>query len=281
MGILTGTYHRLELARHLAYHHLPPFLGRHFKAKVKNKTNYYFLLEFPKCGRTWLRYMLNQAETKITDVPLINTLHGVDYADKDLPRVIYVHGFTEGLSIAEKHMILESHKGCQGIVFQVRQPERVMVSYFYQAKFRNDGRYQGDIHEFIRDPYYGIQFYVDYVEFYLNAIKDLRHHIVTYENLKENPRDEFSKILTFCNIDLNDDDIDAIVANSTFEKMQAFEERGKLNPSWIRPASSDPRAKKIRSGGGEDVKSQLNEEDLEYIRSVYKDSWAFKQLGYA
>lgn len=56
----------------------------------------YLLIEHPKCGRTWLRYMIHQAEAKSYDIPLRNMMYEIWYPKYCLPRVDYGHRFSIG-----------------------------------------------------------------------------------------------------------------------------------------------------------------------------------------
>lgn len=47
--------HKIHFVRHLAATHLPAPVGRHFRPRLVNKQKYLLLLDYPKCGRTWLR----------------------------------------------------------------------------------------------------------------------------------------------------------------------------------------------------------------------------------
>lgn len=276
--------HGLRFLRHVAAVHLPAPLGRYLRPNTVNKRNYLLLLEYPKCGRTWLRFMINQAEARVAGIPLVNTLHGVNYAEFDLPRVRYVHGFRLGTPLAQKHVGVQTagagEAGLRGVIFMVREPEGVMVSYYYQSVYRRGG-FEGSIDQFVCHPHYGIEAYVDYVEFYLSALKEQRHLAVNYETLRADTRTVLANVLEFCGLDLDDRAVDDIVAMSTFEKMQAFEANGRLNPSWLRPASKDARSRKMRAGGADRPEDHLSAEDLDYVRATYRDSWAFRKLGYA
>ncbi len=271
--------HHLRLARHIGSTHLPK-IGK-WLAPKKSKHHFYLLLEYPKCGRTWLRFMINQAETRVSSVPLINTLHGVNYPEHHLPRVRYVHGFRIGTPLTERSTGLITRPiGLKGIILMVRQPEQVMVSYYYQSVYRQQDAFSGTISQFVRDQNYGINAYVTYLEFYLKRLEDKKYLVVKYEELKKNTRSILNNTLNFIDINIDDAEIDEIVEASSFLRMQSFEQAGYLNPSWIRPASPDKRASKLRSGGASHPKDHLSAGDLNYIRQAYTASWAFQKLGY-
>lgn len=227
--------------------------------------------------------MINQAEARTAGIPLINTLHGVNYDELDLPRVRYVHGFRHGIPLAQINVGVQTagagETGPKGVIFMVHEPEHVMVSYYYQRAYCGGG-FERSINQFVRDPHYGIKAYVEYVEFYLSALKNQRYMVVKYETLKANTREVLAKVLEFCGLDLDDRAIDDIVDRSTFEKMQAFKVNGRFNPSWLRPASRDPRARKMRAGGADKLQDHLDTADRAYIKAVYQMSPAFRELGY-
>lgn len=275
--------HSIRLLRHLASVHAPPRLRRLAPPLVTNRDRFYKLIEYPKCGRTWIRYMINQAEAEVAGAPLLNTLHGVPYLEFDLPRVRYVHGFKVGAPLTQVSTSVDTRKTeMGGVVFMVRQPERVMISYYHQMKHRNPLRpYEKSLSEFIRDESYGIAFFVEYVEFYLNALEGENHMLLRYEDLVADPRKCFAELLSFVELDLPEASVDRIVENSSFAKMQAFEKNGVLNPSWIRRGSAKNAASaKLRSGGRERLETHLSLEDLAYIAETCRASDAFHRLGY-
>lgn len=274
--------HGARFVRHIASRHVPFGVGKYLRI-LPSDLKRYILLEYPKCGRTWLRFMINQAESRAFGIPLINALHGVPYAEFDLPRVRYVHGFQVGIPIKEWNTTVTTGDGEDdraGVVMLVRDPERVIVSYYFQTVFR-DAKFTGSISEFVRDPAFGIEVYVRYLEHYLKALEGQKHMLVTYEGLQADTRSVLGQILQFCGINLSEDAVDEIVRASEFQKMQDFERTGRLNPSWLRPASSDPRALKLRSGGKDRPGDHLSPDDLAFIHEICGASWALKKLGYA
>ena len=108
---------------------------------LSRSDNYYTHIEYPKCGRTWLRYMLCQAQAVKYDIPLRNCMHDICYKELDLPRIYYVHGVNPLKSFGEysyrRH--LNQVGKPKGVIFQVRQPERVMLSYYFASSDESVG----------------------------------------------------------------------------------------------------------------------------------------------
>ncbi|MGD8563417.1 MAG: sulfotransferase domain-containing protein [Desulfarculaceae bacterium] len=251
-----------------------------YKRKLFGFEKVYILLEHPKCGRTWLRYMLCQAEALAHGVPLRNTVHSVWYARHSLPRVSYDHGFKDLVPLSEYSLdFTKMHPGVQGCIFMVRKPERVMVSWYYQCRFR-ENLFEGSLPDFIRHPLLGIQFYVQYVEHYFQHIQQINHTVITYEDLKRDPAATLAKVLEFVHLKISPESVEKIVANSTFEQMKRLEQSSSLGVEWLQSDSKDPRTWKVRSGGQEKLADILSPPDLEYIRSCYEQSPVFRELGY-
>lgn len=236
------------------------------------KPVYYTLIEYPKCGRTWVRYMINQAEAIKYDIPLRNTMHDIVYIKKNLPRVYYVHGFKPNSPLQTYNYMDSFRKGLtpNGIIFLVRSPVNMLVSYYYQICYRKKtNKTFNDFSTFIRDPHYGIQKYIDYLTFYMHALESTNFILVRYEDLKNNTFDELKRILLFVGLDLNESEINSIIINSTFEKMREIEQAQKYQLFWIKPAYPNiPNSYKTRSMGKNTHLSHYSEADITYVKSA-------------
>ncbi len=259
-----------------------------FINQILRDRDYYTVLEFPKCGRTWLRYMINQAESIKYDIPLINTMNDVQYPESKLPRVFYVHGFSPEFSLKDKHYkkLFNKYFGPNSVIFMVRNPIRVMISYYHQCVYRNH-IYNGPINDFIRDPNYGIEKYVEYIEFYMKNLafvknqNGTKYKIIKYEDLQMNTFDILKQVLMFVDLDLDDKSISCIVENSTFKKMQEIERMNKFKVPWISQFDhNDNRTAKVRNGSNEEVTSYFSKSDLDFINSKYINCKYFTELGY-
>lgn len=250
------------------------------KRRLLGDRDQYIVIEHPKCGRTWLRYMIHQAEAIACGVPLRNAMYEVWYRQHALPRVNYVHGFRPGKSIADHALKLAQGDPRQkGFVLLVRAPERVMISYYHHLTFR-DRVFSGSLSEFVRHPHHGIDNYIAWVEHYFAALQPYPHLTVTYERLRADASGELMRILGFVGLHVTPEQAAAIVENSTLDKMRAVEEQRLYDVGWLLSGSDDVRGRKVRSGGAESLESSLSEDDRRFLVSRYERSEPFQRLGY-
>jgi len=277
---------RLQLEqtfRHLGLYKQSPYQVYH----LSRTDNYYTHIEYPKCGRTWLRYMLCQAQAMHFDIPLKNSIYDVSYPEYNLPLVYYVHGFDpfKGFDeFAYRHYLNKVIRPA-GVIFQVRRPERVMVSYYFQCRYRNSAKSKmapERVDEFVRDPNFGIQKYVEYVEYYYQSIQGCNHLVVRYEDLINNTASQLGEVLNFLSIPLQESQVNDIVLNSAKEKMREIEEQQLYKVGWLSSSQKgDENRFKVRSVKKELPEDYFDDESLQYMREVYGQSQVFQKLGYA
>ena len=253
----------------------------YYKNRLLGDKDQYIVIEHPKCGRTWLRYMIHQAESLKYNLPFINSMNEVYYDQYSLPRVNYIHGFKPGLTLNDYHHVISNNSPRKkGYIFLIRQPERVMISYYFQKKSREHD-FEGSIKEFIRNPYFGITFFVEYVNFYMEHLKRVNHLVIKYEDLQNDTFKIFNTILDFVKLALPANSITEIIENSTFQKMKEIEMKNIFNIYWLKPGDkNDPSSFKIRSGSSDNIFDFFDEDDLQYMYSIYSKSHYFSKLGY-
>ena len=228
----------------------------------------YILYEYPKCGLTWVRYMICQAEACVyPDVPLEDAIRDVQYPRHDLPRIRCTHEY-----------IFTGAARKRGFIFLVRQPERVMVSNYKHTRYRLK-QHDMELHEFIRSDEFGVKHYVTFVENAVREVRKRRHIIVKYEDLRASPVDQLERMLEFIELPLPREHVEAIVANSTLEKMREVENEGRYRVEWLRPVK-DEKARRVGSGGKETLEKLFSAEELAFMREAYASSPVFAELGY-
>lgn len=263
--------------------------------ELNRDKDYFVVLEHPKCGRTWLRFMLCQAISIYFHIPLENVIFDIVYPSLKLPMVYYVHGLSPKKSFQEYSFKnhFRPERSPAGIIFLVRKPERVMRSYYYQLKYRTDNK-EPELYDrtsnrdmfitfsdFIRNPHYGIKKYVQYVDHYLNFLKGKNSILIKYEDMLENTYKTLSNVLTFIDIDLNEKQKVQIVEDSTFERMKAIERNRTYNVDWLVPSDKSNRnSYKVRAAYNEKIEDVISDDDIKYMKTEYTRSGFFKELGY-
>lgn len=287
LHIMNTIHHfmKLEFVRLLRFLNVYKLTRYHRDETIRDR-DYYTVIEYPKCGRTWLRYMLNQALAIKTGVPLMNIMHDVPYRKSilRLPYIYYVHGMDPEKSIEGCHyQKLFKNELCPfGFILLVRKPENVMKSYYYQILYRQSNvSFRGDLSDFIRSENFGIKKYVDYVDFYLKALARKNCLVVRYEDMAADTCHGLREILNFIKMPIDDEQIASIVANSTADKMREVEEKDFYKVGWLRTRdANNPQSRKVRSCGGESVEEMFSPDDLRYMREVYEKNKSFQLLGY-
>ena len=214
-----------------------------------------FLCSHPKSGRTWMRFAL---------VQLIDNRYGLDdqfdmlnmfglipnsdgegktqptktpdnYRYADLPEVPFV---------VMSHLPWEETFAPLPVVFLVRSPGDVLVSFYHHMN-RHDGRFQGTLDEFVRDPEYGIPNLVAYLASWEPHLDDPNVTVVTYEGLKEDPVRSFGVLTAGLGIEADEGELAAALDAASVERMRAVEaESGVGQPQEY--DFDDPDARRVR-----------------------------------
>jgi hypothetical protein len=158
------------------------------------------------------------------------------------------------------------------VVLLVRDPRDTVVSGYHQASKRR-GVFEGSIAEFLRDPRHGIEKVVRYnLELAELARNRPGAMIVSYEMLKRDPQAVLVAVAAHFGKDLARDDAERIVAESTFEKMQAQERSGELAARYGRTLTArdtaDPESFKVRKGKVGSYREELSPGDIAYADAL-------------
>lgn len=258
-----------------------------------------FLISYPKCGRTWLRLMIGQAlvsnhRIRPKNPELVVDLEELAARYNHITRIIVTHDrfshskriLGHGLQKYKKAEELEESKpeyiyGDKKVIFLVRDPRDVIVSYYFQATQR-DKNFCGDISTFIRHNRIGIDAVVRFMKMWFdnrNIPQDFL--LVRYEDLKRTPYFEFKKILSFLGLTtLSESEIKRIIKMTDFENMKKIEREGKLG-FQLRPRDLDnPESYKVRRGEMGGYVNYLSSEDIDYLNSKIKEQLPL-EYGYS
>lgn len=146
----------------------------------RRRTRDVALISYPKSGRTWVRFMLDTAGTKL----------------------LYDHVGAENRSAQTIEQISEGPKRWAGwrVIFLARDPRDTVVSSYFEATKRLKERYRfsGPIGEFMRSPRYGLEKIARYNLLWLEAGPGFKDFLpLSYEGLHEDPHGEVARLLHF------------------------------------------------------------------------------------
>jgi hypothetical protein len=233
-----------------------------------------YFTSYPKCGRTWLRYMLKTYLGMIGENPeKMRVPFYVNYGEDKIIR--FEHGKGDWVpapfSIEQQTFDSEKYEG-KKIIFLVRHPGDVIVSSFYHLKFR-DKIYKGELSEFIRHPLVGIEKIIAFMNMMVtnqDTVKDFL--LLFYEDLHKDPYKQFMKVLTLLEIPQDKEKIKKIIEESRFNKMKKKEKAGEFNEPWLKSGNKgSDNSMKVRKGKIGGYLEELNKEDIEYIEKVIKE----------
>lgn len=223
-----------------------------------------YVIEHPKCGRTWIRSILDSYMEMVN----INI------------RIRYTHNGSEfnmldSKAIERKKVLSRLKFRYKKIVFLIREPKDVMVSLYFQATKRmgvfEDG---SSISDFIRHPCFGIEKMIAFLNiwdflFKRGIVKD--YIIISYESMHKNCFEQMERMFRFLDIKIDEDKLRKVIDKNTFERLQKKEIENTINSEGKRYGYlkakdlNDPESFKLRKGAIRGYKMYLNDEDIAYI----------------
>ena len=196
------------------------------------------VVSFGKSGRTWLRVMISHLFRVMYRLPE-NAILGFDNfhnLNKSVPKIFFTHDnyikdFTGDFSSKQPFYN-------KRVVLLARDPRDVAVSQFFQWKFRikpskvaiNKYPPQGSdisLFDFVMgDNGGGMRAVTEYLNLWAaEAGKVNAFHLLRYEDLRTNTREELRKLLDFMQVDATDADVEAAVEYSSYENMKKMESK--------------------------------------------------------
>lgn len=192
-----------------------------------------FLISFPKCGRTWLRFALSNYFAESLRLPiepdLQTTFQILPNFDRDPVRGIPAFRF--GKNRPDLPLVLVSHRSYdrsliadRPVIFLVRDPRDVVVSAYFHAT-RHKHRYAGTIGDFIEDDAQGLGSYIRYLNGWAAGLRNGRSHVTSYERMSADPAAELRQILLFLERPVDEAALAYAVEKSSFGAMRSKEKQ--------------------------------------------------------
>ena len=229
------------------------------------------VVSFPKSGRTWLRVMLAKYYALCYDVPVSTNTFKMHKANRDVPFIHFTHlkdGKESGEARARRLAQLKDKR----IVFLVRDPRDVIVSYFFQQTKRKQ-LFKGDMSTFVRDAQYGVNAIVEYMNDVLRAQASFEEFLmIRYEDIHKDPGGILRQVVAFFGADVDSVLIDESVEYAKFENMKKLEKKRELDEYRMQPGDKDDKESfKVRKGKVGGYTEYLSNEDQAYVDEVLKD----------
>ena len=250
------------------------------KVVYRNITDPYIqMLSYPKTGRTWLRVMIGKVlceQYGMREDWLLETYHWKKYIKKSMS---VNHDDTFQPWKSPHYMKLPTDKSRYAknkVIFLVRDPRDVVVSFFFEMTKRARGyhlfqRYSGTISEFIRDDRFGVKRIIHYYNiWHQNTDVPQGFLLVRYEDIHRDPHTILRQTLAFMDInDVSDQVINKAVEYAGFENMKKVEAENALKTDELAtPNQKDPEAYKVRKGKIGGFVEYLTEDDIGYLNDT-------------
>jgi Sulfotransferase domain len=231
------------------------------------------LASYPRSGTTWLRFLLTEAlagkpaefERVGRTVRYVGDHRNAPCLLPDSGRVIFSHEAYEKMD----------HK----VVYAVRDPRSVVVSEYRWLLRR--GLYRKDFAEFFSDFLAGKTnpwgLWSSHVTYWLASASASsgRLHVVRFEDLRAGTQDTLRDILTFLDVKLSDDRIEAAVQNNSVGEMRNKEERA---PGDVFSKGVKRDIRFVNTGATLGWKESLTEQQVAKLETHFGELMA--QLGY-
>jgi len=188
------------------------------------------LISFPKCGRTWIKNILSEyfelnKRSQTNEMGNLLTTHN------------FFDFFQDILYPVELYFRTEMYE--KDIVFLIRNPFDVGISYYYQKTVREKNKFlrehafdrvPTDLNDFLKSEMYGIERYCEFnnkmLEYLKNPYRQGNYIIISYEELSNSPTTICKKLITFLGEDnIIDAKLENAIYESSFKKMQDKEKK--------------------------------------------------------
>ena len=235
-----------------------------------------YLISYPKSGRTWLRLLIAKylamsvldGDDNLENLTLLCQQTGIksiqlSHAEADLRK--------PGIRSES-----ESQKYFQGtrVLFVSRNIEDILVSAFYQAKYRLR-QYDGEFGDFLRSEVLGASRALKYYQMWSKLYTGCSaFHLVRYEQLHENSQQVLTDALIFLGIAKPcEESVHRAVKFCRFTSLQTLERNGFFSTVPLQARdSSRLETFKFRRGIIGDYLCHFTKDDSQYLTSLLVDT---------
>ena len=219
-------------------------------------TNSGYLISYPKSGRTWLRLMLENLNCFVkASHSASNISQGLHFCDLPSPDI---------------DPRLPS-------LFLFRNPLDVVVSSWFQYRFRIDSSIAIPLKDFIRHPSYGLEKIIRFNLMYLEYMPpdSVKYSCINYESLIKYPVLCLEQIFRFYlpHVPVSSDSVAKSVSRYSFNNMKAIERdrSRRYGVSFFGAVAGDPDQPdsfKVRRGVVGGYKDYLDDSDIHYCQQL-------------
>ncbi len=227
----------------------------------------YFLVSFPKTGRTWLMHMINQMKD-LSNHPLKNKDYFI-FNDHDNSELIIEDG-TRNNPLDVFYFTGRNRYRRSKVIFLIRDPRDVVVSHFHQVTKRAKNPFVfNSISDFVRDESLGFNRIIQFYNlWYKNKSIPIDFLLLKYEDLLEGGVEELQKINNYLSLNISISDIEKVYKNSFANKMRKKELDNQLD--GFKDFGKQINQLKVRNAKIGGYVNELSEKDISYSNEKMK-----------
>ena len=223
----------------------------------------YFLLSYPKSGRTWLRLIIN----KYMLTKYNNLNENLLSANKNLSKIshlcdlIHTHG---GFSWEKDVMNFQDLVFNKTILLTRDIKDTLVSSFFHNKHRRGQLNFNGDISDFLKSKY-GVK----HIKSFYERIKNIEFaYTLDYKDLHYNPFESTKKILTLLGESVTDEILIGSIKYCRFNNLQKKELSNEISLS-DKQSMTNKNGLKVREGKIGNYINYLSQKDIEYIEKEF------------
>ena len=213
---------------------IPQFIKDYYKYHVTD----YYIISYPKAGRTWLRFLIGYYLNKYykLNLPLDKITITRLFYNYNLPYINFSHFGNPHLikcKMIKKINFTSLNK--KKIIFMYRDPRPQSVSNYYQFFYRGDNKkisnYNShkNIDEFVLGDLGGINSIINYYNLIYNYSKTKNIYFLKYEDLIKKTNETLNSLFLFLDIPIDSDLLSETIEMSTKKSLSDLESKGLLN----------------------------------------------------
>jgi hypothetical protein len=250
---------------------LPFYLNTYLVKPFKEREPDICFVSYPKCGRTWVMYLLDVYFRETGDSRYKRDSNWFELPTGDTLK--FEHGQGNWVPAPPPLDEMEFNGARywnKNVIFLVRDPRDVLVSSWYHLTYR-EPIYDKSISEFVREDLVGARKVVEFMNMWIeNRDVPRSFMMLRYEGLKSDPHTALRKILEFVDVyDYTDEQIDNAVELSSFENMKKAEQNRESSSPWLNPGRRPvDKAMKVRKGKVGGYRDEMTDEDIEYVNRI-------------
>lgn len=234
-----------------------------------------YIVSYPKCGRTWLRVMLQKyLEQQPYTPPKILDKSIICGPDGQLIKFEHDQGsWVPAPPKLDKLSFNHAKYHDKKVIFLIREPRDILVSSWYHLKYR-ENIYKKGISDFINDDLVGMPKIIAFMNMWIENKQYIKEFFLkSYEELHNDPLSCFRDLLQFMALPIEPECMEIAIQESSFKKMKQMETNGILREPWMKPGPKNSKdSMKIRKGRIGSYREELSKGDIELINSIiHKD----------